>query len=69
MFRTFLLHSLSKDTYHNWPIGKPLPSNADEPMAVEYQLLGDRNADIFRFQRHWETLEDTKLMVFMLYKW
>ncbi len=22
----------------NWPIGKPLPSNIDEPIAVEYQL-------------------------------
>ncbi len=30
-------------------------------MAVEYQLHGERNSDIFRFQRHRETLEDPKL--------
>ncbi len=39
----------------------PLPSNADEPMAVEYQLHGEQNSDIFRFPRHRETLEDPKL--------
>ncbi len=44
----------------NWPIGKPLPSNIDEPIAVEYQLHWDQNSDIFRFQRHRETLEDPK---------
>ncbi len=59
--------------FNNWPIGKPLLSNADEPMAVEYQLHGERNSDIFRFQRHRETLEDPKRssvwMVFMLQKW
>ncbi len=42
-------------------IGKPLPSNAYEPMAEEYQLYGNRNSDIFRFQHHRETLEDPKL--------
>ncbi len=30
-------------------------------MAVEYQLHGERNSDIFRFQCHRETLEDPKL--------
>ncbi len=45
----------------NWPISKPLPSNADLPIAVEYQLHGERNSDIFRFQHHRETLEDPKL--------
>ncbi len=29
-------------------------------MAVEYQLHGERNSDIFRFQRHKESLEDPK---------
>ncbi len=33
-------------------------------MAVEYQLHGERNSDIFRFQLHWETLEDPKLASF-----
>ncbi len=42
----------------NWPIGKPLPSNVDEPIAVEYQLHGDRNSDIFRLQRHRKALEN-----------
>ncbi len=42
----------------NWPIGKPLPSNVDEPIAVEYQLHGDRNSNIFRFQRHRKALEN-----------
>ncbi len=30
-------------------------------MADEYQLHGEQNSDIFRFQRHRETLEDPKL--------
>ncbi len=30
-------------------------------MAVEYQLHGGRDSDIFRFQRQRETLEDPKL--------
>ncbi len=52
---------------YQWPIGKPLPSNADEPMAVEYQLHGERNSDICRFQRHRETLEDPKLAFWAIY--
>ncbi len=44
----------------NWPIDKPLQSNADEPIAVEYQLHGEELGHL-RFQRHRETLEDVKL--------
>ncbi len=45
----------------NWPISKLLPSNADEPMAVQYQVHGKRSADILKFQHHRETLDDLKL--------
>ncbi len=44
----------------NLPIGKPLPSKADEPMAVEYQLHGEQNSDISMFNRHREILEYPK---------
>ncbi len=30
-------------------------------MAVEFQLHGEQTSDIFKFQRHRETLEDPKL--------
>ncbi len=33
-------------------------------MAVEYQLHGERNSDLFRFQRHRE-LGDPKLVSFL----
>ncbi len=42
-------------------------------MAVEYQLHGERNSDIFRFQCHRETLEEPEdayiLWCFVLQKW
>ncbi len=37
-------------------------------MAVEYQLHGERNSDIFRFQLHRETLEDLKLALVLFFK-
>ncbi len=49
---------------HNYSIGKPLPSNEDEPMAYEYELHGDRNSDIFICRRHRKTLKDPKLPFF-----
>ncbi len=36
---------------NNLLIAKPLPSNADEPVAVQFQLQGDQNSEIFRLQR------------------
>ncbi len=46
---------------NNWPIVKPLPSNADEPEAVEYQLHMNWNSDIFRILHQFDGLYATKM--------